>query len=100
MKEWHNRKHKTQFTITAAVTLLIAAVLMLAYGNYIGGSAPKKKSNQTILEQKSATLKEAVIQEKGVSVQKIQIEQEKIPSTEKIIEKKNISVPKTEKQSE
>ena len=42
MKEWHNRKHKTQFTITAAVTLLITAVLMLAYGNYVGSQAANK----------------------------------------------------------
>jgi L-rhamnose-H+ transport protein len=83
MKEWHNRKHKTQFTITAAVTLLIMAVLMLAYGNYIGGSAPKKKSEKSAIEQKVLSLTDNVVKKKEGDIerplQKTTISTKKIP---------------------
>ena len=40
MKEWHGRTLKTRLTISLAVALLVAAVLSLSYGNYLGGKKP------------------------------------------------------------
>jgi len=39
MKEWHGRSPKTKLAITFAVSVLIAAVLVLTYGNFIGQQA-------------------------------------------------------------
>jgi L-rhamnose-H+ transport protein len=39
MREWHGRQLKTKLAITFAVSVLITAVLVLTYGNYIGQQA-------------------------------------------------------------
>jgi L-rhamnose-H+ transport protein len=39
MREWHGRSPKTKFAITLAVSVLIVAVIVLTYGNYIGQKA-------------------------------------------------------------
>jgi hypothetical protein len=40
MREWHGRSRRTKFAITGALAVLIIAVLMLTYGNYLGQDAP------------------------------------------------------------
>jgi L-rhamnose-H+ transport protein len=39
MHEWHGCRKKTLLTISAAILILIAAVLVLSYGNYLGAAA-------------------------------------------------------------
>ena len=39
MREWHGRRPRTKLAITFAVSVLICAVLILTYGNYIGQQA-------------------------------------------------------------
>ncbi len=46
MREWHGRTAKTKTAISMAVMVLIAAVLILTYGNYIGSNAPKQQSQE------------------------------------------------------
>jgi L-rhamnose-H+ transport protein len=36
MREWHGCRKKTLTTITLAIVILIGAVLVLSYGNYLG----------------------------------------------------------------
>jgi len=40
MKEWHGRSRRTRTAITLALTVLVAAVLILTYGNYLGEQPP------------------------------------------------------------
>ncbi len=41
MREWYGRRSRTKAVITLAMLILVVAVLLLAYGNYLGDQAVK-----------------------------------------------------------
>jgi L-rhamnose-H+ transport protein len=41
MREWYGRRPRTKAVITLAMLVLVVAVLLLAYGNYLGDQADK-----------------------------------------------------------
>lgn len=40
LREWRQCRRRTDFVIAAALTVLVGAVLLLTYGNYVGGAGP------------------------------------------------------------
>lgn len=46
LREWRACRHVTHATIAAALAVLVGAVLLLTYGNYLGDQAAKQKTTQ------------------------------------------------------
>jgi L-rhamnose-H+ transport protein len=47
LREWRGCRAKTWASVAIALSVLVAAVLMLTYGNYLGDEAKKAKAQPT-----------------------------------------------------